>query len=698
MTPSPLFTTILFLLVLLACTATMTTPTKLRPRRALLSTTKKPVSRQTWGAAKKLTNKVVDTVTDTTKDVVDTVTDTTKDVVDTVTDTTKDVVHKTKELVDSVVDCVSNPLECEELNPFWDLVPDCLMRGEPHKCVDLESAAEDVGKYAARLQKISSVAMYEVGGILLRIAREARDRRFEDCDERSDTTPTPIPIGFDFKRTAPFVNVDYWQAPSCHMPGEWLEDVFNTFKDCFMSDLNTLGPKVVSAWKDEELFSEGVCEPEDHFAIILKLKLVVDAGKGVTGSLGGGVGLAIGCNHGVMKVEMVFDYEAGVKISVVPVPLSITLNQNVGFLKTWPTHHDEFLNDIGNLRLTLGMPKMAKFYMQIALNLVCQYALPDAVSDILCYKALPQTVSVFIEPPKFDLNIDKPMLTGFKMAGMSLGWSMELYEPAPGAKGVKSASKTGAVAIKSVKNNNPAKKPDSLLKGSPSLAFHYGNTHIFGDIPDTSPCKGWPQYDDCQDDPCQNGGICKDLLDSFECTCSGSFTGITCEVAPTTTTTASSPTVTEVETEDAVTTKAPASGTNDAEGEAQPPVKQRNPDTVVTSNEADVSSEVGGIDDQVASDGGGAGTGSSNADKPLLSQPMLIGVAVVGSLVGVAMVALAVSSLCHAGGDEATSTKELKQPAVGNVIVENPLNSTDEVAITKHAASVRRRSSVSQKV
>ena len=864
---SPLCSTLLLFLLLVHCllqqtaAGTTTTSTKLRPRRSLLSTKIKSVSRgrATFGFMKKVkdtvkdttndvvdtvkdttndvvdtvkdttndvvdtakdtTNDVVDTVKDTTNDVVDTVKDTTNDVVDTVKDTTNDVVDKTKDLVDSVVDCITNPLECEELNPFWDLVPDCIMQGQPHTCVDLESQAEDVGKYAARLQKIASVAIYEVGGILLRIAREARDRRFEDCNQRSDTTPTPIPIGFDFKRSAPFVDVKYLNLPSCHMPGAWLETVFEVFKDCFMSDLNTLGPKVISAWKDEELFSDGVCDTTDNFAIILKLQLITDAGNGVTGSLGGGVGLAIGCDHGAMKVEMVFDYEAGVKFSVKPIPLSITLNQNVGFLKTWPTHKDEFMNDIGNLRVTLGMPKMAKWYMQKALNLVCQHALPDAVSDILCSHALPQTISVFLEPPTFDLNIQDPKFEGLKVAGMALGWSMELYEPAPGAKAVKSASKTGAVAIKSVKSNNPG-----LLKGSPSLAFHYGNTHIFGDIQKSPPCKGWPMYDDCQDFPCKNGGTCKDLLDAFECTCVGSFTGDTCEVAttittyepcknkldgdgcqlcdpqdtdcseisvvkqcqsgtcttktmdkpnkecctaniafclacntemsvkaycdkfPTTngckdTTTTVAPPITETTTK----TKPDEEGATEPQESQEPatdpttdpttdpatdpamepamepatdpttepaiPGESQKPDAVMSDYQMTASSEdasVGIEREDVSSDD----SDTSTIDTSFLSQPMLIGMIVVGSMVGVAAVAALVvlrrpgRNLDETPANESNSAviasilnnSSVFQKQGGNVIVKNPMNSSTEVTITKQPSAARRRSSVSHKV
>ena len=35
--------------------------------------------------------------------------------------------------------------------------------------------------------------------------------------------------------------------------------------------------------------------------------------------------------------------------------------------------------------------------------------------------------------------------------------------------------------------------------------------------------------DECDPNPCQNGGTCTDGIDSFTCSCEEGFTGITCQ-------------------------------------------------------------------------------------------------------------------------------------------------------------------------
>ena len=35
--------------------------------------------------------------------------------------------------------------------------------------------------------------------------------------------------------------------------------------------------------------------------------------------------------------------------------------------------------------------------------------------------------------------------------------------------------------------------------------------------------------DECQNHPCQNGGTCKDDVNSYKCTCVSGFTGNNCE-------------------------------------------------------------------------------------------------------------------------------------------------------------------------
>ena len=38
--------------------------------------------------------------------------------------------------------------------------------------------------------------------------------------------------------------------------------------------------------------------------------------------------------------------------------------------------------------------------------------------------------------------------------------------------------------------------------------------------------------DECLSDPCLNGGVCLDLVATFECTCPPGFIGVQCEVNP----------------------------------------------------------------------------------------------------------------------------------------------------------------------
>ena len=37
--------------------------------------------------------------------------------------------------------------------------------------------------------------------------------------------------------------------------------------------------------------------------------------------------------------------------------------------------------------------------------------------------------------------------------------------------------------------------------------------------------------DDCDPDPCQNGGTCTDGVDSYTCTCVTGFTGTDCDTS-----------------------------------------------------------------------------------------------------------------------------------------------------------------------
>lgn len=36
--------------------------------------------------------------------------------------------------------------------------------------------------------------------------------------------------------------------------------------------------------------------------------------------------------------------------------------------------------------------------------------------------------------------------------------------------------------------------------------------------------------DECKDNPCLNGGVCRDLINSFQCSCAIGFTGSRCQI------------------------------------------------------------------------------------------------------------------------------------------------------------------------
>ena len=43
------------------------------------------------------------------------------------------------------------------------------------------------------------------------------------------------------------------------------------------------------------------------------------------------------------------------------------------------------------------------------------------------------------------------------------------------------------------------------------------------------------ETDECMSSPCDNGGTCTDLLDGYNCTCVGGYTGLHCETGEETT-------------------------------------------------------------------------------------------------------------------------------------------------------------------
>merc|ERR1711865_802624 len=145
----------------------------------------------------------------------------------------------------------------------------------------------------------------------------------------------------------------------------------------------------------------------------------------------------------------------------------------------------------------LGIPRSASMLVQMALNEVCRRALPDVVRDVVCGKAIPQNVQMMFDPPQYDLNILKPKFSGFEMVGLQLGWAFNLFEKAKGQSSFQKAigvSKTrnGMLGLKSVVAESP-KKTSWTDFSHPSVGAHYGNTHVFGTIfESTTPCQGWP--------------------------------------------------------------------------------------------------------------------------------------------------------------------------------------------------------------
>jgi len=447
---------------------------------------------------------------------------------DDVVDSANDIADLAEDAADFMLDCVKEPIKCAKKNPFWGLVPDCYK--DLKSCFDITDQSKEFATYAIRIHKIASMAMWEVGETLLNIARESHKRRMGNCETQGPDTiikQFPIPTGFTYKKTFPFIKTRMVDLKSCHRPDKWIKTTYNVFKECFLADLYKLGPKIIALWKDGELGDEATCSPNDNFAIVLKLQLMADT-KYYFASAGGGIGLVFGCDNGEMKAEMVFDYEIGVKLKFDPKPLSVTLHQQVIYLKSWPSHKSTFMKDLGTIRVTVGIPTPSNVFMAIALKVACEQLLPRAVSEIMCGHAVPQTAVILFNPPKINLDPGDPLFEGYNMEGVSLGWAIELLELKNPTK-LLSTTKGGDLAI--VKSTPVEHKKSTFDLTSPSLGFHYGNTHVFGTLPPTSPCKGWPRYDDCTGDPCGvNSQSCLDGIDTFSCACSPGWSGDTCEI------------------------------------------------------------------------------------------------------------------------------------------------------------------------
>ena len=449
---------------------------------------------------------------------------------DDIIDSAEDVVDAGIDIAGGILDCAKTPLKCIKKNPFWNLLPKCLRDDKPEQCFEVidDEDIELIGKYAARLQKIASLSFWELGGTLLRIARESHKRVMENCDPDDEKT-IDIPLWYKYQKKLPFVTARTLPLKRCQRPKEWLKNIYDVFKECFLADLYNFGPKIVAIWKDiGNVGDEAECQPNDNFAVILKLRMMADT-KVYFLSGGGGIGLAFGCKDGELKHKLIFDYEAGVKLQFDPKPLSISLHQNVGFLDEWPSHASNFFADVGNLRVTIGIPKAASMVTAVILNTACQQLMPLAIKEILCGHKIPQTVTMFVDPPKINLEPNEPMFEGFDMIGMSLGWVLEILELKGKAAAGSAVTKSGALKLDKV---SAVDKPKTKFTDftSPSVGLHYGDTHLFGSLPDTQPCEGWPRYDDCQDNPCQNGAKCTDGVNSFTCICVVGYSGTNCEI------------------------------------------------------------------------------------------------------------------------------------------------------------------------
>ena len=55
------------------------------------------------------------------------------------------------------------------------------------------------------------------------------------------------------------------------------------------------------------------------------------------------------------------------------------------------------------------------------------------------------------------------------------------------------------------------------FRNYPPLDTHYDVSKYFSDI------------DDCDPNPCMNGGVCTDGIDAYTCTCAAGYTGENCE-------------------------------------------------------------------------------------------------------------------------------------------------------------------------
>jgi hypothetical protein len=475
-------------------------------------------------------NGVVDTagaaadgVVDTVGEVRDGVVDTADAVGDGVVDTIDVVGDHVKDIANSISDCVSDLDDCALLNPLWGALPSCLLEGKPHLC--FVEPAELLARYAARFQKIAAMGFYEVGEALLNLAKDFGKRRFADCSDGARVTnEMGFPVGARFTKDAPFIEIDTIKLEGCLDASTVGADLADLFSDCFMRSLRGLLPQVIAIWKDGDIGDYAACAPEDHFAVTMQVKLIA-AGMVKPPAMiaaGGSIGLVLGCEKGGERMEMLFGYQAGLKVAATANIVDLQLLQQIGFLTEWPSHVSKAFQedeDHGHLEVNTAWPSLANPVLNWLLNKACRDSgvLPEAVVDVLCRSAIPQSIAMLFEPPRIEpvslgLPIGPPRFQPPKLVGAHMAWIMTLFEKTTAGAGAgagagvaavgstsKSVTRNGNIVLKGVAPTEAAtdaKTPKKWLSGSVSLGVLWGNFHVFGRMPheDFTPCDGWKSW------------------------------------------------------------------------------------------------------------------------------------------------------------------------------------------------------------
>ena len=178
------------------------------------------------------------------------------------------------------------------------------------------------------------MAFSEVGEALIDLATDFGQRVHADCKSSKwnrVTNELAIPVGVDFKKKAPFIEVDGIKLEGCLELKTLAKDLANLFSECFLTSLRAMVPKVIAIWKDGQIGDKATCDPDDHFAVTLNLRLMGSGYVAPPGMLSaaGSVGLAMGCDHGEERFEMLFGFSAGAKLAVSTKVANIQVLQQV---------------------------------------------------------------------------------------------------------------------------------------------------------------------------------------------------------------------------------------------------------------------------------------------------------------------------------------------------------------------------------